>query len=242
MSEVQSWSTTAANNNSASPNGWPEAMAASGVNNSARENMAAIAKWRSDNNGSLVSGGSADAYTLTPNATWAAYASGMTFTFEANHTNTTTTPTLNVSSLGAKTITDQEGNALAAGDIVSGGIYSVTYDNGEGKFKLLSSFGTGTVALEPHAYCRVDSGGTLLSGSYGVASAVRTTTGDFNVTLSSAVTNSAKAILFVQHTAISGAEIGSNATWTSSTVIRVLTFDGPTLRNTDFCVLVYDTN
>lgn len=46
MSDVSTWSTTAASNNSASPDGWPESMAPSGVNNSARENMAQIATWR----------------------------------------------------------------------------------------------------------------------------------------------------------------------------------------------------
>ena len=42
MSKIYTWSTTAASNNSASPNGWPEGMPPSGVNNSAREMMASI--------------------------------------------------------------------------------------------------------------------------------------------------------------------------------------------------------
>lgn len=44
MSETYQWSTTAASNNSSPPDGWPEDMAPSGVNNSGREMMAAIAK------------------------------------------------------------------------------------------------------------------------------------------------------------------------------------------------------
>ena len=44
MSEVLTWSTTAASNNSSPPDGFPEGMLPSTVNNSARENMAAIAK------------------------------------------------------------------------------------------------------------------------------------------------------------------------------------------------------
>lgn len=52
MSEIQSWSATASSNNSASPDGWPESMAPSGINNSARENMAALARWYKDSNGS----------------------------------------------------------------------------------------------------------------------------------------------------------------------------------------------
>src|SRR3990167_2953323 len=42
--DVRQWSTTAASNNDGSPDGWPENMAPSGVNVSARENMAAIAE------------------------------------------------------------------------------------------------------------------------------------------------------------------------------------------------------
>lgn len=42
---IESYSTTAANNNSASPNGFPEGMAPSGVNDSARQVMADIRTW-----------------------------------------------------------------------------------------------------------------------------------------------------------------------------------------------------
>lgn len=42
--DVREWSTTAGSNNDASPDGFPEGMAPSGVNNSARELMAAVAE------------------------------------------------------------------------------------------------------------------------------------------------------------------------------------------------------
>lgn len=46
MSAISTWSTTAADNDSASPDGFKEGMAPSGVNNSAREVMAQVrAKW-----------------------------------------------------------------------------------------------------------------------------------------------------------------------------------------------------
>ena len=45
MSNISEWSTTAASNNSASPDGFPEGMAPSGVNDSAREVMAAVRTW-----------------------------------------------------------------------------------------------------------------------------------------------------------------------------------------------------
>lgn len=138
MSDIHTWSTTAANNNSAAPNGWPEGQLASSLNNCGREMMAAQARLYKDLNGSLTTGGSSNAYTLTPNRTISAYEQGLTFTFTASFTSTNTAPTLNVSSLGAKTLTDQAGNALGAGEIVSGGIYTATYDNTAGKFKLIS--------------------------------------------------------------------------------------------------------
>lgn len=134
MSEVQSWSGTAASNNSASPDGWPESMAPSGINNSARENMAAIAKWYKDGNGSLSSGGSSNAYTLSPNRTIAAYVAGINFTFVANHANTGAA-TLNVSSLGVKDIRDRNGSALTGSEIASGGVVEVVYDNSNGYFR-----------------------------------------------------------------------------------------------------------
>ncbi len=48
MVKLYAWSTTANNNNSASPDGFPESMAPSGVNNSAREMMALLKGWYED--------------------------------------------------------------------------------------------------------------------------------------------------------------------------------------------------
>ena len=48
MSDISTWSTTAASNNSVSPDGFPEGMAPSGVNNSAREVMAAVRTQHED--------------------------------------------------------------------------------------------------------------------------------------------------------------------------------------------------
>lgn len=45
---IKSWSSTAGSNNSASPNGAPEGMAPSGVNDTIRQNMASIRDWYVD--------------------------------------------------------------------------------------------------------------------------------------------------------------------------------------------------
>lgn len=134
MSEVNSWSTTAASNNSASPDGFPEGMAPSGVNDSMREVMAALAKYRRDTDGANTSGGSSNAYTLAASRVMAAYTTGDLYTFIANHSNTGAS-TLNVDSLGAKAI-QKHTAALTGGEIVSGGIYTVVYDGTQ--FQLLN--------------------------------------------------------------------------------------------------------
>lgn len=47
-SKLSTYSTTAASNNSAAPNGWAEGMLPSDVNNCARENMARVREWYED--------------------------------------------------------------------------------------------------------------------------------------------------------------------------------------------------
>ena len=65
---VVSWSQTAASNATADSNvNWAEGMAPSQVNDSARAQMASVAKWRDDLSGALVTGGTSAAYTLTSN-------------------------------------------------------------------------------------------------------------------------------------------------------------------------------
>lgn len=105
MSAVSTWSTTAASNNSAPPDGWPEGMNPNAVNDTAREMMAAIKTWYDEEisfrgvpqnsqsgNYTLVIGdagkqilhpsgaGSGDTITIPANAS-VAFAIGTTITF-----------------------------------------------------------------------------------------------------------------------------------------------------------------
>jgi hypothetical protein len=48
MSKIGTWTTTAADNNAAAPDGWPEGQAPSTVNNCAREMMSQIKTWFAD--------------------------------------------------------------------------------------------------------------------------------------------------------------------------------------------------
>ena len=67
MSEIKDWSTVAASNNENPPDGWPEGMSPSDVNNSARENMASIRKYYDDPEwrdwGHTIAYGSATTFT-----------------------------------------------------------------------------------------------------------------------------------------------------------------------------------
>lgn len=71
--------------------------------------------------------GSTDAYAITVTPAITAYATGQIFTFKANTINTGAA-TLNVNSLGAKTIKKNGNTDLATGDIAASQIIVVVYD------------------------------------------------------------------------------------------------------------------
>lgn len=75
-----------------------------------------------------TSGGSANAQTISVTPAITAYVTGQIFTFVAGFTTTTTTPTLNVNSVGAKSIVSAGLTSIHAGAIQSGGVYAVLYD------------------------------------------------------------------------------------------------------------------
>lgn len=132
MSQVQTstWSETAASNNTAAPDGWPEGQTFASVNNCAREMMSALKILYNRDHATVIAGGTADVLTLTYATAPPAYVSGMKFVFyTAGSDNATTTPTINVNALGAKTIVKRDGTtALAASDLKAGALYEVTYD------------------------------------------------------------------------------------------------------------------
>lgn len=76
-------------------------------------------------------GGSADTYTLTPTTAVPAYVSRMVVLWSPAATNLTTTPTLNVSGLGAKSLKDVAGNAPKTGDYVINCLYLAVYNGTE---------------------------------------------------------------------------------------------------------------
>lgn len=72
-------------------------------------------------------GGTVDAMTASPSISLATYSAGQVFQFASIGTNTIAAPTLNISGLGAKSIT-YRGAALQAGDVPATGVVSVVYN------------------------------------------------------------------------------------------------------------------
>ena len=90
-------------------------------------------------NGILVKGtvgGSADAMTVTLAPAPPAYVDGFTLWIKPPGANTTA-PTVNVNSLGNKSIRDRKGNTLAAAAYSGSGLYPITYDFAGGYFRMV---------------------------------------------------------------------------------------------------------
>jgi hypothetical protein len=107
--------------------------------------------------------------TLTPAI--AAYATGNLFSFVAVATNTGAA-TINLNSLGAKSITKQGTTALVAGDILNGQVHLIEYDGT--RFQLInpsassiSSISFGSTGLTPST---ATSGAVTVAGTLAIAS------------------------------------------------------------------------
>jgi hypothetical protein len=128
MSDVTSWSTTAASNNSAPPDGWPEGQAPSSVNDCAREQMRATVKEFQINAVKVlasVAGTNTITGSMTPDLT--AYSTGMIVVFTPANDNTGAA-TINIDSLGAKSIVKEDGKALVSGDLQASTAHVLVYD------------------------------------------------------------------------------------------------------------------
>lgn len=117
MTSAWDYSATAASNTSAAPDGAPENMAPSGVNDTMRKMMANVKETVTG----VTAGGTADALTVTFTNVPSALTDGMEIRVRSGAANATTTPTLNLNSLGAKTIKKAGNQAVAAGDIPRAG-------------------------------------------------------------------------------------------------------------------------
>lgn len=75
----------------------------------------------------VTTAGGTTTYTLTPSPAITAYATGQEFVIKMNATNTGAS-TINVSALGAKSLTKGGATALASGDLLIDAVYKIVYD------------------------------------------------------------------------------------------------------------------
>lgn len=136
------WSRTAASDATADPSiNWAEGMAPSGVNDSGRGMMAAVAKYRDDISGAIATGGTSTAYTVSSYQSFdtLAHLDTNMIAFTPHATNGATV-TLNVDGLGAKPLRSAPSVELPAGVIVQGTPYLALYNNTDQAFYLHGFF------------------------------------------------------------------------------------------------------
>jgi hypothetical protein len=168
MSAVTTWSLTPSDNNQAPPNGFPEGMAPSAVNNTARQIMSDIAREFQVNAVKVlasVAGTNTITGSMTPDLT--SYSAGMAVIFTPVNNNTGAT-TLNIDSLGALDVQKADGDALISGDLVAGIPALLLLDSGADDFILLnpqaSLAGQAITAFARYADTTANFTGTLQYG------------------------------------------------------------------------------
>lgn len=128
MANLYDWSTTPADNDDADTGmTWAENQAPSTVNDSARQLMARVAEWRKDLAGSITTGGTGNAYTITINSTLgASYPDGLTVVFTADRANGGSA-TLSVNGGAAVSMRHKKSTALPANALVANQQYVARY-------------------------------------------------------------------------------------------------------------------
>jgi hypothetical protein len=136
-----SWSEIDASNNAVPPNGWPEGMVPSDVNNSARSQMGGEKRWWDRSNSTQTTTGTSTAYVLTYASTESALYDGEETSFVL-HVSCGATPTLNRDGLGAKFLRryDRATTAyvsVAAGDFLANQVLRVRYNLSADRYDII---------------------------------------------------------------------------------------------------------
>lgn len=135
------WSEIDASNNAVPPNGWPEGMAPSDVNNSARSQMGGEKRWWDRSNATQTTTGTSTAYVLTYASTESALYDGEETSFVL-HATCGATPTLNRDGLGAKFLRRYDRGttayvAVAAGDFFANQVLRVRYNLSADRYDII---------------------------------------------------------------------------------------------------------
>jgi hypothetical protein len=136
---VHRWSQTASTDATADPTiNWSEGQAPSTINDSARAMMAALAQYRDDMSGVIVTTGTSTAYGVASFSIFdsLAHLNGQVVAFTPHVTNGDGPVTLNVDSLGGKPLRSAPNVDLTAGTLVQGTPYAALYNNTDGAFYL----------------------------------------------------------------------------------------------------------
>lgn len=135
MADIHTWDILADNNTQTPPDGAPEGILSGSFNDVMREYQAAIRRHQVDNDGSLVSSGPANTFSVDPVSTYAAYFDGLTMRFEAHQTNTGAA-TFTLFPLAAAAIQTADGQPLRGSEIRQGGKYRVIFNASANAFQL----------------------------------------------------------------------------------------------------------
>jgi microcystin-dependent protein len=149
---ASNWSETDASNSQPSPDGAPEGMFPSGVNDTIRAVMGAVKRWFNWSS-PKITGGSATAYTLTYGVAPGALIDGMTHLLRF-HAGNGVGATLNVNGLGAKPLYAYSRGAwyqAPPGLFDVDTVCQVTYDAGTGVYRLLMPGTIATGMIVPDA-------------------------------------------------------------------------------------------
>ncbi len=120
---------------------WAEGQSPASVNDSARAMMAAIAKYRDDVAGAIMTSGTSTAYSANTYQVFQSLSqlNGQVVAFTP-HTTNGATVTINVDGLGAKPLRSAPGVELPAGTIIQGTPYAALYNNADAAFYLAGYF------------------------------------------------------------------------------------------------------
>lgn len=150
-----------------------------------------------------VAGGAVNVYTATVAATYlTSYTDGLSIIVKFGTANNNTTPTINLNSLGAKTIERADGTAVVAGELV--GVCQLTYNITSGKFQLTAVSAVNMTAAAASAAA------ALASQNAAAASASTASTQATNSTTSA--TNSATSATGAGTSATSASNSATSAT------------------------------
>lgn len=193
---ASSWSEIDASNDAVPPSGWPEGMAPSDVNNSARSQMGGEKRWWDRSNATQTTTGTSTAYVLTYAATESALYDGEETSFVV-HTSSGPTPTLNRDGLGAKFLRkfDFATNAfvpIGSGDLRTNQVARVRYNLSADRYDIIAT------SISPGAFVQTTAN-NVFTGTNTFDNTVTMLTAAFNeavrVDVASAATTDLGAIL-----------------------------------------------